>query len=65
MALDEMPDVGTRVRIPWELTTRDAVVTQQFGEDTHVPRVRVRPDGETADAEYRLDQIDLVPDEDS
>jgi hypothetical protein len=58
-----MPEVGTRVRVPWEMGTRDGVVTVQMGADTQKPRVRVRLDGETAEAEFPLDQIELISDE--
>jgi hypothetical protein len=61
MAIDKMPDLGTRVRVPWEMETRDGVVTNQLGEGTAVPRVKVRVDGE-GEADFRLDQIDLAPD---
>lgn len=59
-----MPQIGTRVRVPWEMGTRDGVVTNQIGAETRKPRIRMRPDGETAEAEFPLDQIDLVTDDD-
>ena len=58
-----MPEVGTRVRMPWEAGTRDGVVTQQLGAGTQMQRVKIRPDGETAEVDYKIDQIDLAPED--
>lgn len=58
--MKEMPEIGSRVRFPWETDEREGVVTEQLGTDTHVPRVRVRPDGETADVEFRVELVEPV-----
>jgi hypothetical protein len=61
--MDEMPDVDSRVRFPWESGEREGVVVQQLGVGTLRPRVKIRPDGESADIELPIDVVEPVDDD--
>jgi hypothetical protein len=56
----DVPDINSRVRFPWEAGEREGVVVQQLGVGTLRPRVKIRPDGESADIELPVDVVEPV-----